>query len=159
MAHGGEVFVLDMGEPVKIRDLARRMILLMGLTIRDDDNPNGDIEIHYTGLRPAEKLYEELLIGENATGTQHPRIMRAKEDYLNSSELNSLLDELQEAVSGPDCRAVRDVLIRAVKEYDPANDVEDLLFRGRTTTSTGNPKVVSLRTGERWGNSAKPPSS
>jgi FlaA1/EpsC-like NDP-sugar epimerase len=78
MAHGGEVFVLDMGEPVKIRDLAARMIKLMGLTVKDGDNPNGDIEISFTGLRPAEKLYEELLIGENVAGTEHPRIMRRR---------------------------------------------------------------------------------
>jgi FlaA1/EpsC-like NDP-sugar epimerase len=159
MARGGDVFVLDMGEPVKIRDLARRMILLMGLTIRDDDNPHGDIEIRYTGLRPAEKLYEELLIGDNATGTEHPRIMRAREDYLRGGELNALLDELQQALSGLDCCRVRDVLIRVVKEYDPVNDVDDLLFRGRASPATDDQKVVSLRSGERWGTAAEPPSS
>src|SRR5690606_1980052 len=77
MAKGGDVFVLDMGKPVKIEDLARRMIHLMGLTVKDERNPDGDIEIVYTGLRPAEKLYEELLIGTNVTGTEHPMIMRA----------------------------------------------------------------------------------
>ncbi len=91
MAKGGEVFVLDMGEPVKIYDLARRMIQLSGLSIRDKQNPHGDIEIVITGLRPGEKLYEELLIGNNPIPTKHPRILMAKEDYLN---INDLLDEI-----------------------------------------------------------------
>ena len=99
MAHGGEVFVLDMGQPVKIRDLATRMIRLMGLTVRDEENPGGDVEISFTGLRPAEKLYEELLIGENVSGTDHPRIMRAREDYLPSEELYVLLGDLEVARS------------------------------------------------------------
>src|SRR5690606_15891015 len=79
MGKGGDVFVLDMGQPVRIDDLARRMINLMGLTVRDDVHPDGDIEIQYIGLRTAEKLYEELLIGSNVTGTDHPRILRAVE--------------------------------------------------------------------------------
>jgi len=128
MAHGGEVFVLDMGEPVKIRDLAARMIKLMGLTVKDADNPNGDIEISFTGLRPAEKLYEELLIGENVAGTEHPRIMRAREDYLSRDEINPLLDELQLAARSVDRRQVRDVLLRAVAEYRPNNGIDDLLW-------------------------------
>ncbi len=82
MADGGEVFVLDMGKPVRICDLARRMIHLMGMTVRDEQHPDGDIEIAFTGLRPAEKLYEELLIGNNVTGTQHPMILRAIEHSL-----------------------------------------------------------------------------
>ena len=82
MAKGGDVFVLDMGRPVRIDDLARRMISLMGLTVRDAANPEGDIEIEYTGLRTAEKLFEELLIGTNVTGTDHPMIMRAMEHSL-----------------------------------------------------------------------------
>ena len=81
MAKGGDVFVLDMGKPVRIRDLAEKMIHLMGLTVRDDNSPDGDIEVRYTGLRPAEKLYEELLIGSNVMGTEHPGIMRAEEDF------------------------------------------------------------------------------
>ncbi len=82
MAEGGDVFVLDMGKPVRICDLAQRMIHLMGMTVRDEKNPEGDIEIAYTGLRPAEKLYEELLIGNNVTGTEHPMILRAIEHSL-----------------------------------------------------------------------------
>src|SRR5205807_649875 len=82
MAQGGDVFVLDMGRPVRIDDLARRLVSLMGLTVRDAQNPEGDIAIEYTGLRPAEKLFEELLIGSNVTGTDHPMIMRAMEHRL-----------------------------------------------------------------------------
>ena len=91
MAEGGDVFVLDMGEPVKIVDLATRMINLTGLTVRDHNNPDGDIEIEFTGLRPAEKLYEELLIGENVSGTEHPRIMRAEEHFVPYEQLEGLL--------------------------------------------------------------------
>jgi FlaA1/EpsC-like NDP-sugar epimerase len=149
MAHGGEVFVLDMGEPVKIRDLATRLINLMGLTVKDADNPNGDIEISYTGLRPAEKLYEELLIGENVAGTEHPRIMRAREDYLSREAINPLLDELQLAARSVDRRQVRDVLLRAVAEYKPNNGIDDLLWdEGETTQPPAEKsKVVNLDPG------------
>ncbi len=142
MAHGGEVFVLDMGEPVKIRDLAARMIMLMGLTVKDADNPNGDIEISFTGLRPAEKLYEELLIGENVAGTEHPRIMRAREDYLSRDEINPLLDELQLAARAVDRRLMRDVLLRAVREYQPNNGIDDLLWE------EGEPAEVPVEKGK-----------
>jgi type I restriction enzyme M protein len=94
MADGGDVFVLDMGKPVRICDLARRMIHLMGLTVRDEDHPDGDIEISYTGLRPAEKLYEELLIGNNITGTQHPMILRAIEHSWPWERVHGMLDEI-----------------------------------------------------------------
>jgi FlaA1/EpsC-like NDP-sugar epimerase len=147
MAHGGDVFVLDMGEPVKIRDLAKRMIRLMGLTVRDQANPNGDIEIHYTGLRPAEKLYEELLIGENVSGTEHPRIMRAREDYLSSMQIGRLLEALQRSAAQLDCFAVRDILMRAVKEYRPTNGVDDLVCRERPVISKNERKVVSIQSG------------
>ncbi|MDX3773632.1 nucleoside-diphosphate sugar epimerase/dehydratase [Chromatiaceae bacterium AAb-1] len=96
MGSGGDVFVLDMGEPVKIADLARRMIHLMGLEVKDDVHPNGDIEILYSGLRPGEKLYEELLIGENVRETEHPRIMAADELCLNWPEMQSLLACLEQ---------------------------------------------------------------
>jgi FlaA1/EpsC-like NDP-sugar epimerase len=149
MAHGGEVFVLDMGEPVKIRDLAARMIKLMGLTVKDGDNPNGDIEISFTGLRPAEKLYEELLIGENVAGTEHPRIMRAREDYLSRDEINPLLDELQLAARAVDRRQVRDVLMRAVIEYEPNNGIDDLLWDESEASEApaDKSKVVNLDPG------------
>ena len=159
MAHGGEVFVLDMGEPVKIRELARRMIRLMGLSARDEDNPNGDIEIQYTGLRPAEKLYEELLIGENVSGTEHPRIMQAREDFLPSSELNPLLAALQQAAVELDCCAVRDILIRAVREYRPTNGVDDLLCREQTSKAHDERKVVSLKIDLARAVGAEPPMS
>ena len=159
MAKGGEVFVLDMGEPVKIRDLAKRMIRLMGLTVRDEDNPHGDVEIKYTGLRPAEKLYEELLIGENASGTEHPRIMQAREDYLPSIELNPLLEELRRAAAELDCCGVRDILIRAVKEYRPTDGVDDLLCRMPATQDEDDQKVVSLERGKPWAPGSEPKSA
>lgn len=94
MAHGGEVFVLDMGEPVKITDLARKMIYLSGLTVKDENNPSGDIEIKYTGLRPGEKLYEELLIGDNPAPTTHERIMKANEKFIPMETLEAKLQQM-----------------------------------------------------------------
>ena len=107
MAEGGEVFVLDMGEPVKISDLARNMITLSGMTVRDKDNPGGDIEITYVGLRPGEKLYEELFIGEDTSETTHPRIKMAKERFLPMDELSQGIDSLREAVQTGDAAALR----------------------------------------------------
>ncbi len=129
LAKGGEVFVLDMGKPVKIDDLARRMINLMGLTVRDAEHPDGDIAIEYIGLRPAEKLYEELLIGSNVKGTDHPRIMTADEDSLPTEVLNSFLDQLKIASANLDYVSARRILIEAVKEYQPPNGIEDLVCR------------------------------
>ena len=128
MANGGDVFVLDMGEPVRIQDLARSMINLMGLTVRDAANPDGDIDIQYTGLRPGEKLYEELLIGTKVSGTQHPRILRAKEDFLAFDTLESFLDELETALTELDRDRLRDVLVRSVHEYKPTNGIDDLVW-------------------------------
>ena len=127
MARGGDVFVLDMGDPVRIQDLAYRMVNLMGLTIQDEDNPDGDIPIEYIGLRPAEKLYEELLIGSNVTGTRHPRILRADEDYLSSDTLSALLAELAIVAEERDYDRARGLLSRAVIEYCPSNDIDDLV--------------------------------
>ena len=93
MAKGGDVFVLDMGKPVRIVDLAKKMIRLMGLTVEDESNPDGDIVIAYTGLRPAEKLYEELLIGNNVMETTHPSIRRAEEDFLKWPKRSSWASE------------------------------------------------------------------
>jgi FlaA1/EpsC-like NDP-sugar epimerase len=131
MGTGGDVFVLDMGKPVRIRDLAEKMIHLMGLTIRDETHPDGDIEIRYTGLRPAEKLYEELLIGNNVTGTEHRSIMRAEEDFLPWDELKPLLDALWSACQRLDCTKAREVLLRVVVGYSPTKEVEDLVWRQR----------------------------
>lgn len=146
MTQGGDVFVLDMGEPVKIRDLARRMIHLTGLKVRDADNPDGDIEIAFTGLRPAEKLYEELLLGENVSGTDHPRIMRAQEAFIRHESLAPLLDELMLAASRLERGRVRDILQAAVKEYQPNAGIDDLLWKKAVPTEdpVATDKVVSI---------------
>ncbi len=122
MATGGEVFVLHMGEPVKIDDLARLMIHLSGLEVRDKDNPDGDIEIAYTGLRPGEKLYEELLIGARTTGTEHPRILRSDEPFLPAAELKRELEVLRAAMEQRDVAAIQAVLMRTVEGYQPSAD-------------------------------------
>jgi FlaA1/EpsC-like NDP-sugar epimerase len=110
MAEGGEVFVLDMGEPVRIMDLARRMVRLSGLTLRDDQNPKGDIDIVISGLRPGEKLYEELLIGNDPQPTPHRRIMRARELFVGWEQLHGILMDLQDVVDHEDEGAVRVLL-------------------------------------------------
>jgi FlaA1/EpsC-like NDP-sugar epimerase len=118
MAKGGDVFVLDMGRPVRIDDLARRMVNLMGLTVRDADNPEGDIEIEYTGLRTAEKLFEELLIGTNVTGTDHPMIMRAIEHRLPWLRMQQILNELLVILASFDCHRALGLLAESVAEYN-----------------------------------------
>jgi len=122
MAHGGEVFVLDMGQPVKIMDLARRMIQLSGLTVRDDQNPEGDIEIRVTGLRPGEKLYEELLIGDNPEGTAHERIMKAREDYVPWPEFAPVLANMRLAAEQSDERKIKEILGHQVHGYGPQTE-------------------------------------
>jgi FlaA1/EpsC-like NDP-sugar epimerase len=146
MAKGGDLFVLEMGKPVRIDTLARSMVNLMGLTIQDDDNPDGDIEIQYIGLRPAEKLYEELLIGANVSGTEHPRIMRADEGFLSFEELDGLLQELLDASRALDHDRARDTLLRAVKEYSPTNGIDDLVWLKKTGTEadTTSDRVVDF---------------
>ena len=129
MGQGGDVFVLDMGEPVTIVDLARKMIMLSGRTLRDDANPNGDIAITFSGLRDGEKLYEELLIGDNPETTTHPKIHRANEVYLNWNALLPVLDELREAVREDDYQRVRDTLLAAVQGYAPSTGIVDLLYK------------------------------
>ena len=119
MAVGGEVFVLDMGRSVKILDLARRMVQLSGLSLRDERNPGGDIEIEITGLRPGEKLFEELLIGDNPEPTAHPRIMKAHEDHLAWSALERQLQTLRQAADANDALAIRAALKACVQGYDP----------------------------------------
>ncbi|WP_396582805.1 polysaccharide biosynthesis protein [Guyparkeria halopsychrophila] len=125
MAEGGDVFVLDMGEPVKIAYLARRMVHLSGLEVRDEEHPDGDIEITYTGLRPGEKLYEELLIGEAVNGTGHPRIMRASEDCLRWRVFEKCLSRLQKDMDRYDMPAVREHLSELVSGYQPHERIED----------------------------------
>jgi FlaA1/EpsC-like NDP-sugar epimerase len=120
MAAGGEVFVLDMGEPVRIDDLARSMVRLAGLEVRDEAHPDGDIAIAYTGLREGEKLYEELLLGASIAPTEHPRIMRSREPYLPRHELDALLAELRAGMADGSIGAIREVLTRAVEDYRPS---------------------------------------
>ena len=127
MAQGGEVFVLDMGEPVKIDELARTMIRLMGLDVQDAANPDGDIAIKYVGLRPGEKLYEELLIDERTTETEHPRIRRNNEAFLSAGELRDALAGLKAAMEQGRIEAIHALLVRTVEGYRPdlrAQDVE-----------------------------------
>jgi FlaA1/EpsC-like NDP-sugar epimerase len=128
MGLGGDVFVLDMGEPVKIVDLARRMIHLSGLEIKDEDCPNGDIEIQYTGLRPGEKLYEELLIGDNVSGTEHKRIMRAEEQCLSWEQTKLLLDELDKTCHSYKCDLVKELLINAPTGYRSTEKLGDAVW-------------------------------
>jgi FlaA1/EpsC-like NDP-sugar epimerase len=128
MGEGGDVFVLDMGEPVRIMDLARRMIHLSGFHVRDEDNPDGDIEIRVTGLRPGEKLYEELLIGESVTETAHPRIMRASEEELSWQEIERYLAQFDVAIAENDVEKIRQLLLEAVRGYKPQCGIEDLVW-------------------------------
>lgn len=125
MAKGGDVFVLDMGQPVKIIDLARRMVELSGLTVRDETQPDGDIKIVITGLRPGEKLYEELLIGDNPQPTLHPRIMKAHEAFLPWMELDDKLRALQVALSVNDVGLLRRMMQELVPGYTPSDDIVD----------------------------------
>ncbi len=128
MASGGDVYVLDMGEPIKIIDLAKRMVELSGLMVRDDANPNGDIEIQVTGLRPGEKLYEELLIGDNPEPTQHARIMKAHEEFLSWPVLQQHLAELMTAVDANNVPQMRELIQKLVPGYQPDGDVVDWVY-------------------------------
>ena len=129
MAHGGEVFVLDMGEPIKIFDLAVKMIHLSGLSVKDKENPDGDIEIRITGLRPGEKLFEELLIGDNVNKTKHPMIMMAQEDRLSWQQLNKVLEQMQTALDACDQSQLRELLVNIVPGFKPQCGIEDILYR------------------------------
>ncbi len=128
MGKGGDVFVLDMGEPVKIVDLARRMIHLSGLEIKDEKHSNGDIEIQYTGLRPGEKLFEELLIGDSVSGTEHSRIMRAEEQSLTWSETESLIFELKSASDSYKCDLLKELLLAAPAGYSSTEKLSDSVW-------------------------------
>ncbi|NWD77177.1 polysaccharide biosynthesis protein [Pseudomonas gingeri] len=131
MGQGGDVFVLDMGEPVRIVELAEKMIHLSGLSVRTEKNPHGDIAIEFTGLRPGEKLYEELLIGDNVAATQHPMIMSAHEDMLSWEALKSRLHELMFAVESDDYVRVRQVLRDTVSGYAPDGEIVDWVYQQR----------------------------
>lgn len=127
MAHGGDIFVLDMGQPVKIIDLAKRMIQLSGCTVRDASNPDGDIEVRVTNLRPGEKLYEELLIGKNNEHTEHPRIMRAYEPSISWKELKNALAILEHAINDNDILLINKIVAELVMGYPLEKKSVDLL--------------------------------
>lgn len=131
MGVGGDVFVLDMGDPVRIVELAEKMVHLSGLSVRSDRNPHGDISIEFSGLRPGEKLYEELLIGENVVATPHPMIMSANEDYLAWDVLKVRIQELTEAVGNDDYQRVRQLLREMVSGYSPDGDIVDWIHQQR----------------------------
>lgn len=131
MGQGGDVFVLDMGEPVKIVELAEKMIHLSGLSVRTERNPTGDIAIEFTGLRPGEKLYEELLIGDNVDATRHPMIMSAHEDHLAWEVLKERLEQLLAAVAADDYGRVRQLLRETVSGYSPDGDIVDWIHQQR----------------------------
>ncbi|RFB98271.1 polysaccharide biosynthesis protein [Rhizobium leguminosarum bv. trifolii] len=135
MGEGGDVFLLDMGEPVRIADLARKMVELSGLTVRDENSPEGDIELSVTGLRPGEKLYEELLIGDNPETTEHPRIMKAREDFLSWPELLKKLNALNAALDRNDMIAARATLAELVSGYSSTGEVSDLALVGVETNT------------------------
>ena len=125
MTSGGDVFVLDMGQSVRIIDLARRMVELSGLSPRDESNPDGDIEIRITGLRPGEKLFEELLIGDNPQATAHPRIMKAHEQFMAWDVLQASLTQMQAALSSNDVGRLRQMLATLVAGYTPSQEIAD----------------------------------
>ncbi|WP_028471234.1 polysaccharide biosynthesis protein [Neptunomonas japonica] len=132
MGASGDVFVLDMGEPVKIRNLAKQMINLTGLSVRDDSTPDGDIEIVYSGLRDGEKLYEELLIGDDVQETDHPMIMRAEEVMLTWNTLKPVLDSMLESLDEYEYEKIRQLLLDTVNGYAPQHEIRDLMFlKGR----------------------------
>jgi FlaA1/EpsC-like NDP-sugar epimerase len=128
MAKGGDVFVLDMGQSVKIMDLARRMVELSGLTVKDEQNPDGDIEIEITGLRPGEKLYEELLIGDNPKPTSHSRIMKAHEKFIPWAELEGQLRSLEMALNVNDVGVIRLMMEKLVTGYTPSDEIVDWVY-------------------------------
>jgi FlaA1/EpsC-like NDP-sugar epimerase len=143
MAKGGDVFVLDMGQPVRIDDLARRLVSLMGLTVRDASNPDGDIEIKYTGLRAAEKLFEELLIGTNVTGTDHPMILRAIEHSIPWDRMHKILDDLLAALMSLDCQKAISLLSDAVAEYRRVPEIRDYVWTHKTHVPSTEPGKVT----------------
>ncbi|HIF81893.1 MAG TPA: polysaccharide biosynthesis protein, partial [Gammaproteobacteria bacterium] len=136
LAEGGDVFVLDMGQPIKVMDLARRMIELSGLIVKDEQNPDGDIEIKITGLRPGEKLYEELIIGNNPTPTSHPKILKAHEDFIIWPEMESKLDALETAMNANDVSATRLIMKQLVNGYTPSGKIVDWVSLEKTASST-----------------------
>ncbi len=146
MGCGGDVFVLDMGEPVRIIELAHRMIRLSGLSLKNEKNPAGDIEVKITGLRPGEKLYEELLIGDNVSGTHHPRIMKANESMLPWTELRVLLTKIDTACHEFDHEQLRHLLLEAPAAFTPTDGICDLVWKAKTElgTSVAAPTLTEI---------------
>lgn len=142
MGHGGDVFVLDMGDPVRIADLATRMIHLSGQEVKSPETPDGAIEIKYIGLRPGEKLYEELLIGDNVTGTDHPLIRRAQEKELEWDKLHSMLNLMSNACERFDYPEVRRLLLALVEEYNPAAEIEDHIWRRLASATAAKTAIM-----------------
>ena len=138
MSSGGDVFVLDMGKPVKIVELAKSMIHLMGCQIKDDEHVEGDIEIKVVGLRPGEKLYEELLIGENVTGTRHPKVMRAEEESLSYDDVNRNINLLKSYIKEHNVIAIRDLLLNTVNGYLPDKNIVDYGYIKKQTSKAVN---------------------
>ncbi len=146
MASGGDVFVLDMSEPIRIIDLARKMLHLMGYNVRDENSYRGDIAIEYTGLRPGEKLFEELLIGESVTGTDHPKIMRAEEDALPWNELEQYLQELQGACKRMDIAAIRAILMKVVDGFNPKEGANHQVWQAEVQERTAKLERAKVTT-------------
>ena len=144
MGLGGEVYVLDMGLPVKINDLANKMVHLSGLTIKNEIQPDGDIEICYSGLRPGEKLYEELLIGDNVEGTEHKRIMKAIETSISWKDLNALLSLLDYALKNRDIARAREILIEAPLGFKPSSEIVDFML-DTSNNKAGLSSVVKIK--------------
>ena len=143
MGRGGDVFVLDMGDPVHIVDLAKKMIRLSGYTVKEEESPFGDIEIVYTGLRPGEKLYEELLISDNVLSTAHDKIMSAEENVIAWRDLQQLIKQLETACDNSDFQLMRDVFVTSVSGYSPQCDVVDELTLVQAESSKPS-NVVNL---------------
>ncbi len=152
MGSGGDVFVLDMGDPVKIYELAQRMIRLSGYSVKDEENSDGDMEIYFTGLRPGEKLYEELLLGNNVSGTGHPMIMRAEEEFPSLSNIQQWLHELEEYCDHSDhmdCDSIKDVLLQAVSGFEEHEGMHDHLWRRQRSLAVEAPSNVQVLFPER----------
>ena len=134
MGQGGDLFVLDMGEPVQILELAKRLISLSGKEVKNEENPEGDIEIIFTGLRPGEKLFEELLIGDDVRDTQHRQIFKANEEYISWEEVEEYLIEIKEASSSSDHIKLRNIFQQTVSGFKPEKDIVDVIYLEKNKT-------------------------
>jgi FlaA1/EpsC-like NDP-sugar epimerase len=142
MGGGGDVFVLDMGEPIRILDLAHRMVRLSGYNVRDEEHPEGEIEVEFSGLRPGEKLFEELMLGNNVTGTGHPMIMRAEDEYPALVQLRSWLQELDDYCEQMDCDSIKAVLLAAVSGFHEHVEVHDHLWKKQRASAQASSSNV-----------------